>query len=91
MKTAHRQLAHEATGFVLIVFAFIASTCVAQPPGDDALLLSQDQDEAASDTRFIADLWLNQDHVSGLPNNRENLDRTRGRLRFGLSGLLGTS
>ncbi len=91
MKTAHRQLAHEATGFVLIVFAFIASTRVAQPPGDDALLLSQDQDEAASDTRFIADLWLNQDHVSGLPNNRENLDRTRGRLRFGLSGLLGTS
>lgn len=91
MKTAHRQLAREATGFVLIVFAFIASTCVAQAPGDDALLLSQDQDEAASGTRLIADLWLNQDHVSGLPNNRDNLDRTRGRLRFGISGLLGSS
>lgn len=75
----------------LFLLAIIADTSFAQLPEDDAILLSQDQEQASSNTRFVADLWLNQDHVSGLPNNRDNLDRTRGRLRFGVVGTLGSA
>ncbi len=69
--------------------SFFANASYAQST-DDALMLAQDEAEASS-TRFSADLWLNQDHVSGLPNNRANLDRTRGRLRFGLNGVFASN
>src|SRR5690606_22613938 len=43
------------------------------------------EEAATSTSRFITELWLGQDHVSGLPNNRANLNRTRARLRVGMN------
>ncbi|MBL0163574.1 MAG: putative porin [Xanthomonadales bacterium] len=74
-----------------LVLTVTAQAGIAQRPTDDSLLLSQDHEQSAATTRFVADLWLNQDHVSGLPNNRDNLNRSRGRLRFGMSGVFGTN
>lgn len=76
---------------VLPLLVMIANASFAQSANDDALLLTQEQEPTSSNTHFVADLWLNQDHVSGLPNNREDINRTRGRLRFGISGLIGSN
>lgn len=70
---------------VALMLSLVASVSIAQTTDDDALLLTPEQPQSSS-TRFIADLWLNQDHVSGLPNNRASINRTRGRLRFGVGG-----
>ncbi len=70
---------------VVLLLILVAQVSVAQSAEDDPLLLSPEQPQASS-TRFIGDLWLNQDHVSGLPNNRASINRTRARLRFGVGG-----
>ena len=62
-----------------------ASTVVAQDESEADPLLASLPEEDASSVTFLSNLWLNQDHVSGLPANRSDINRTRGRLRFGLS------
>jgi hypothetical protein len=57
----------------------------------DSLLMSADDQQTSSSVRFVGDLWLNQDHVSGLPNGRADLNRTRARLRLGASGTFATN
>jgi hypothetical protein len=48
----------------------------------DAILDSAEE-ESVSHWSMFGDLWAGYDHVSGLPNNRTDLERVRGRLRFG--------
>ncbi|MEZ5463191.1 hypothetical protein [Dokdonella sp.] len=48
-------------------------------------LLASLPEESASSVTFLGNLWLDQDHVSGLPADRPDINRTRGRFRFGLS------
>lgn len=64
---------------------FAASTVMAQDESEADPLLASLPEEDASSVTFLSNLWLNQDHVSGLPANRSDINRTRGRLRFGLS------
>jgi hypothetical protein len=68
----------------LWTMALMAASTVAfaQAPDVDPILSPADE-APASQMHFTGDLWLGQDHVSGLPNNRADIDRTRGRLRFG--------
>ena len=75
---------------VVLLLTLVTSVSVAQSSDEDALLMSQEEPQAST-THFIADLWLNQDHVSGLPNNRTDINRTRGRLRFGVGGVFASN
>ena len=55
---------------------------VASAHAQDAVLDAQESDAARPVTTF-ADFWAGYDHVSGLPNNRDDLERGRVRLRVG--------
>jgi len=72
------------TGLVVLSLA-ITSSARAQESSDDALL-SAPAEATTSGTHFLGDLWLDQDHVSGLLNGRTAINRTRGRLRAGIAG-----
>ena len=58
--------------------AIFASNANAQ----DAIL-SAEEPEAAKNWGWFGDFWAGYDHVSGLPNNRDDLSRGRARLRAG--------
>ncbi|MGB0135314.1 MAG: hypothetical protein WBP53_15895 [Dokdonella sp.] len=68
-----------------LVLAHASAPATAQDESEaDPLLASLPEDDNSSVT-FAGDLWLDQDHVSGLPADRADLNRTRGRFRFGLN------
>ena len=54
-------------------------------------ILAGASEPAARTISFGGDLWLGHDRVSGLPNGRDDLNRTRGRLRYGLTWLFAPS
>jgi hypothetical protein len=59
--------------------ACLASAANAQ----DAILGAQESDEAPPAWGWLGDFWAGYDHVSGLPNNRDDLSRLRTRIRTG--------
>jgi hypothetical protein len=65
-----------------ILLALLLAAVVPRASAQDAVLAAQEQEPARSWTTF-GDLWIGYDHVSGLPNDREDLSRVRGRLRLG--------
>ena len=69
----------------LLAMLLVMSTALAQDESAADPLLASLPEEDASSVTFLSNLWLNQDHVSGLPANRADINRTRGRFRFGLS------
>ena len=73
---------HTARIFLLMACTAASVATFAQSPEADPILAPAD-DAPPSQLHFTGDLWLGHDHVSGLPNNRADIDRTRGRLRFG--------
>lgn len=84
----------------LPLFQFLLfATCVlapgtqahAQGSEDDPLLAASEEETSAAALSFGGDLWLGQDHVSDLPNGRDDLNRTRGRLRFGATWMFAPS
>ena len=72
-----------AQGVAFTVLLGLSAAACAQDEEVDPLLSAEET--ATSTSRFITELWLGQDHVSGLPNNRANLNRTRARLRVGMN------
>ena len=79
--------------FALIVASVLAMAtgAHAQDSEPDPLLAGGDEGTEAASLAFGGDLWLGQDHVSGLPNGRTDLNRTRGRLRFGATWIFAPS
>src|SRR6476469_5263251 len=61
---------------VLALFVLRASA-------QDAVLDAQEPEEATRNWGWFGDFWAGYDHVSGLPNNRDDLSRGRGRVRAG--------
>jgi hypothetical protein len=61
-----------------VVIAVLASSAGAQ----DAVL-NTEEPEPAQAWGWFGDFWTGYDHVSGLPNNRDDLSRVRARLRAG--------
>jgi hypothetical protein len=70
---------------------FAGSMAKAQDNAVDPLLAASEEDATVSTVSFGGDLWLGQDHVSGLPNGRADLNRTRGRLRYGANWMFAPS
>lgn len=67
-----------------LVTLLAASAAMAQDESEEDPLLASLPEEGTSSVTFLSNLWLDQDHVSGLPANRADINRTRGRFRFGL-------
>ena len=86
MKVFEHQRTMRFSGLIALVLA-VTPIAHAQESSDDALL-SAGEDATPDHVHFIGDLWLNQDHVSDLPNARADINRTRGRLRAGIGGSL---
>jgi hypothetical protein len=65
----------------------VAALCAVLAPvafGQDGILDAQDDTAAAADTvTWFGEAVLRHDHVEGLPPGRNDLDRTRGRVRLG--------
>lgn len=59
--------------------ALFASRAAAQ----DAILAAQEESEPTQAWTGFGDFWAGYDHVSGLPNHRDDLSRLRTRLRAG--------
>ena len=70
-----------ARALLAMMFAMVASSAGAQ----DAVLNADEAEEVASPQNWgwFGDFWTGYDHVSGLPNNRDDLSRVRGRVRAG--------
>lgn len=68
----------------LLWLAVAATGASAQDPFDPLA-----EDEAAERWSFTGDLQVRGEHTSGLPNDRADLERARGRLRLGVDGWLG--
>jgi hypothetical protein len=73
----------DACGFrvapvALLALFWLLPCMAAQDP-----ILDVPEEEPVRAWRMVGDLWLGYDHVSGLPNDRSNLERVRGRLRLG--------
>lgn len=83
-KTSRRS----ATGLLLtsvLVIAHPATSAIAQEEVESDPLLTSLPEDGNSTVTFVGELWLDQDHVSSLPANRPDINRTRGRFRFGLN------
>ena len=63
----------------IVMLAMTASSAAAQ----DAVLAAEEPEAAAQDWGWFGDFWTGYDHVSGLPNDRDDLSRVRARLRAG--------
>ena len=90
----HRPIRNLPLFQFLLFAACILTTAMhahAQDSEDDPLLAPDDEETSVSAVSFGGDLWLGQDHVSDLPNGRTDLNRTRGRLRFGATWMFASS
>lgn len=67
-----------ACAFVAACVGF-ASPALAQ----DAILGAQDSEDAPKSWGWIGDFWAGYDHVSGVPNNRDDVSRLDTRVRAG--------
>ena len=62
----------------------IACACIASPAlAQDAILGAQETEDAPKDWGWLGDFWAGYDHVSGVPNNRDDISRLRTRVRAG--------
>ena len=69
--------------FGCATLAWAAATYLSPCWAQDAVL-SAEEPEAARSWSWFGDFWTGYDHVSGLPNNRDDLSRVRSRLRAGM-------
>jgi hypothetical protein len=65
------------------VLAVIACGMFASSARAQDAILNAEEPEPAKSWSWFGDFWTGYDHVSGLPNNRDDLSRIRGRLRAG--------
>ena len=64
---------------VALALVLLASCASAQ----DAILSAEEPEAATRNWGWFGDFWGGYDHVSGLPNNRDDLSRGRARVRAG--------
>jgi len=71
---------------VLRVSIFSPLLLAVLPPAfaQDAILAAQQDETPARSWSTFGDVWLGYDHLSGLPNNRPDFSRFRGRARAGV-------
>lgn len=81
-----RSLRRPASARVLAIL-WLAAASTGAPAQDPFDPLAED--EAARRWSFTGDLQVRGEHTSGLPNDRADLERARGRLRLGVDGWLG--
>ena len=63
----------------------LATFCVAPPAlAQDAILGAQETEEAPRNWGWLGDFWAGYDHVSGIPNDRDDLSRLLTRVRAGV-------
>jgi len=62
----------------------LATFCVAPPAlAQDAILGAQETEEAPGNWGWLGDFWAGYDHVSGIPNGRDDVSRLLTRVRAG--------
>jgi hypothetical protein len=66
-----------------LLAVFAGATAAMSVNAQDAILGAGEEEEAARDWSGFGDFWAGYDHVSGLPNDRDELSRVRARLRAG--------
>ena len=62
----------------------LATVCFASPAlAQDAILGAQETEEAPRNWGWLGDFWAGYDHVSGIPNDRDDVSRLLTRVRAG--------
>jgi hypothetical protein len=62
----------------------LATLCLASPAiAQDAILGAEETEQAPKEWGWLGDFWAGYEHVSGLPNDRDDLSRLRTRVRAG--------
>ena len=67
----------------VVAIAWLGLAASASSATAQDAVLSAEEPEAAQNWGWFGDFWAGYDHVSGLPNNRDDLSRARTRLRVG--------
>jgi hypothetical protein len=76
-------IAAAALRFACMAGVSIAAAVLAAPARAQDAILESSEAEPAKSWGWFANLWTGYDHVSGLPNDRPDFGRVRGRMRAG--------